>query len=159
MALPTTGIGQTGQGAIVSIGGITGAGGTETFNVIGQLNSLSRSGGKRDIIDVSTITDTIKQKIGGIADSGSGTLMFNRMPQASDPGQLQIEVASESQFAYDFKIQLPKFSSAGQSTAGDVGTFSAIVSSTPSFDIANGKVVQYSFDLEFVSDITWTAGS
>ena len=151
---------QVAQGATISIGGITGASGTETFSLIGDFMSLSLAGGDRTIIDVSTLASTGKEKLGGLADPGKATLMVNRRATGADPGDVVMQTAwGGPGYAYDFKIQLPINPTAAQTVAGDHATFSAIVSSGPKMDFAIDKAIQIEWGLDISGPFTWTAGS
>jgi hypothetical protein len=150
---------QIGGLSVLSIGGITGVTGTETFSVIGDFISLSLDGGSRTVLDVTTMTSTFKEKLGALADYGNGTLMANRLPTASDVGQTALYTAWGGGQAYDFKIILPPNKPAGQVTTGDTALFSAIISSGPKMDFSPDKAIQVEFTVDISGPVTWTAGS
>jgi hypothetical protein len=147
---------QAGRGTVVSIGGLTGGGGT-TFTPILELKSSGISGSEWTEEDVSNFNSGAnKEWLTTMLDSGTVDLAGNRI--TGDPGQQALAAAFDSGLKYDFKIQLPINSQAGQTTSGDLFTFSALVKSSET-TIETTKAVTRNFKLHISGPITETAGS
>jgi hypothetical protein len=147
----------SGIGAVISIGEVTGTSGTETFTTIGEVTDVKFTGRKRDTVDVTSFgSGGVKRKLGTILDYGSATLTTIRVP--GDAGQLAVIAANVAGVAYDFKIQLPVDTEAGQSTTGDLITASGIVTES-NFDISLTKASEFTFTIEWDGAYTVTAGS
>jgi len=146
-----------GAGAVLSIGGITGATGTETFVPIGELNDF-----KFDSIKRSTTNNTnfdsgqIVQKLGTLLDFGTLSGTYNRVP--TNAGQLALIAANANGGAYDVKLQLQPNPLIGQTTAGDLYEMSGIVTEAGAFDLSQTKVSTGTFTVD-LNSVVFTAGN
>lgn len=116
---------QTGLGAVLSIGGISGAGGSETFIPVAQLRKIPFKMPKwktTDTTNFQSSVETVGKTIPGVTEL---TLEGDRL--VSDAGQAAIVTAYASPEAYDFKIQLLMNPAIPQTVAGDLITFTAKV--------------------------------
>lgn len=147
----------SGFGSVISIGGPTGAPGTEVFVTIGEIKDAKLSGRKTSTT-MSTNFDSlgVARKLGTIIDLGTITFTANRV--GNDAGQLAVNAAQLTLKSYDFKIQMPINPLIGQTTAGDVVTFAGIVTEAGSFDISMDKVSEYTFIVDLNSYLV-TAGT
>ncbi len=146
-----------GTGTVVSIGGPTGASGTETFTPIGEVKSLKLSGAKAGTTMATNFSSLgIARKLSTIVDFGTLTITTNRI--GNDAGQAAVNAALFARQAYDFKIQLPIEPLLGQTTAGDVITLSGIVTQGGTFSVDIDKVSEYEFAID-LNSYTLTAGS
>ena len=158
--MPTTGskAQATGTGAVISIGGVTGAVGTETFTTIAEVSDAKLSGRKLATVSTTSFdSNGVARKLATILDYGQVTLTCLRIP--NDPGQTAVIAANAARVAYDFKIQLPIDTKAGQTTAGDLITFSALVTEAGDFDISISKASEFTFTLDIDGAYVVTAGS
>lgn len=155
MANASKAISSGALGASLSIGGVTG--GTDTFVAIGELNDITPSGRKLDVIKVSQFGSTTYGKIGTILDAGQLTCKLNFVP--SDAGQLAVLAAANARVPYDFQLQMPPNAKAGQTTKGNLYAFSALVSDYSGPAIATTKADELSFTLDIDGDWTVTPGS
>jgi hypothetical protein len=158
--LPTgTSLGAVrGTGSILSIGGVTGTSGTETFTPIGELSDGKFSDRKLASVSVTNFdSGGVARKIPGILDYGmfSATVIMVE----TDAGQLAAIAAQNSRQAYDFKLQLPINPKVGQATSGNVYAFSAIITECAAFDLSTTKVSEFTITLDIDGPITVTAGS
>ncbi len=148
----------TATGVVISIGGVTGAGGSEVFNPIGEITGTAKVGGlKNNVIDVSTFGANVKRKLGGMVDYGQVT--FTTLRVSNDVGQAALVAAAATGSLYDFKIQLAPNTPAGQTSVGDLIAFSAIVTEAGGFDMDMSKASEYSFTLDIDGVWTITEGS
>ena len=146
MSTQTPSPAQTGVGATLSIGGVTGASGTETFTPVGQLQNFKHSGLKIGTADSSTLASRNKRKLGTTVDYGqiSGTVLR----VSNDPGQTAMMAAGATAQAYDFEVQLEPNTEAGQTTTGDLITFSGIITEVGGFDVDLTKPMDFPFTIE-----------
>lgn len=148
-----------GAGCVLSIGGVTGATGTETFIPIGEISDFKFDGFKR-----STTTNTnfdsgqIQQDLGTILDFGTLSGTYNRV--STNTGQLALIAAlqSSSGAAYDFKLQLAINPLVGQTTSGDTYQLSGIVTEAGAFDLSQTKVSSSTFSIK-LNSVAFTAGT
>jgi hypothetical protein len=143
-------------GTVVSIGGVTGAGGT-TFTPVGGIHDAKFSGIKVPTTDVSTFALLAKRKMGTLPDFG--TFTFTTLRETNDAGQIAMTAAAASAASYDFKVQLPIDTAIGQTTTGDLIVFSAIVTEAGGFDISLTKQADVSYTIEIDGAWTITAGA
>lgn len=137
---------MAGIGAVVSIGALTGSG-TETYQAIGEVTDAKFAGRKRDVQDATSFgSGGIKRKLSALLDYGQATLTVIRV--SSDLGQQAVVAANAAGGAWDFQFQLPPNPEAGQTTAGDLITCSAIVTGVD-FDISLTKASEWTFTLDF----------
>jgi hypothetical protein len=126
-----------GVGTVISIGGVTGATGTETFVPIGELTDAKFSGIKVAVTDVSTFAANTKRKLGTMVDYGTFSATVLRV--SNDAGQAAVIAAAASAALYDFKVQLEPNEAAGQTTTGDLITFSGVITEAGGFDLSLTK--------------------
>lgn len=148
---------QAGRGTQLSIGGLTGAGGVDTWTLIGEIKTSGISGAQWGTEDVTNFESGADQEfLSTIRDNGTLDLAGNRV--ASDAGQLAVEGAFSSGLKYDFKMVLPINTQAGQTTTGDTFSFSALVQSR---DIAvdTTKAIGWTTKLKVSGPVTLVSGS
>jgi hypothetical protein len=161
MSTPTLIAGQSaaqvaGIGAVVSIGGTTGGTAT-TFTPIGAVSNFKNTGRKRSVTNTTTFGSLgIAQKLGGVLDLGQCTFTVFRV--SNDPGQMAVIAANLQPVAYNFEIQLPVNPLIGQTTTGDLVTFSGIVTEAGDFDVDVDKASEFTVTVDVIA---WsvTAGS
>lgn len=150
--------GQIGLGSIISLGGVTGATGA-TFTPIGEVMSAKASGASASVTKYSTLDGGIyTAKISAIRDAGTWDLSI--VHNSGDAGQtaLAAAFANAAGSPYDFKVQLPL--ATGQTTNGDLVTFSAIISKfNPVASVEVDKVIMSEVTLDLVALPTTVAGS
>ncbi len=145
-----------GTGTVVSIGGLTG-GATTTFTAIGEISDFKSSGRKRGTTPVTNFDSLgIVRKLGTTLDLGQVDMTVNRV--SDNAGQEAVIAANLQGGAYDFKVQLPINPDIGQTTTGDLVTFSGIVTEAGDFDISLTKASEYTFSVD-LNSWTVTAGS
>ncbi len=147
----------SGIGTIISIGSVTGAGGTETFTPIGEVSDGKFTGRKlATVMTTSFDSQGVARKIATILDYGqfSGTVLR----VSNNAGQMACHAAQVARVAYDFKVQLP-VDPRTQTTTGDLYTFSAIVTDVGNFDISISKASEFTLTLDIDGATTFTAGS
>jgi hypothetical protein len=117
---------RTGRSTIISIGGVTGAGGSETFTPIFEITKSPFGGSSWNKIDRSNFNSgTDEEKGKGMRDPGQVTLEGNDVDD--DPGQILLLAAyNDGDNPYDFKVQTK--ATTGYS-AGTIYLFSALVMS------------------------------
>jgi hypothetical protein len=147
-----------GIGAVISIGALTGTTGTETFTPIGEINDGKFSGFKRNT------TPTTNFNSGGLVTNLSTTLDYGTFTGtvirvSNDAGQMALSAALVQGGAYDFEIQLEPNAADGQTTTGDLVTFSAIVTEAGAFDLSLTKASEFPITLTINGAVTFTAGS
>jgi hypothetical protein len=147
----------TGVGSVLSIGGLTGLTGTETFIVVGEVTDFKWDGGTRATTPVTNFgSGGVVQKVSTTLDLGTMTFTTNRI--GNNAGQLAVIAAMNTGGAYDFKVQLPVNPNIGQTTTGDLITCSAIVTKAGGFDLSLNKTPDYTFTID-LNSYTMTAGS
>jgi len=148
-----------GSGSILSIGGVTGATGTETYLPIGELTDFKFDGFKRDTAQNTNFdSGQVRQDLGTILDYGSLSGTYNRV--SSNAGQLALIAALQTSAGspYDFKLVLPINAAEGQTTTGDTYAMSGIVTEAGAFDLSQTKVSTSTFSIK-LNSVTFTAGS
>jgi hypothetical protein len=146
-----------GAGSVLSIGSVTGAGGTETFTPIGEISDAKFDGMKRATTKSDNFdSGQISQYLGTMLDYGTFTGTYNRV--STNAGQIALNAALQNGAAYDFKLQIPVEPLLEQTTIGDLITFSAIVVEATGFDLSQTKVSSCPFSLQ-LNSFTFTAGS
>lgn len=145
----------SGIGAILSIGAITGSTGTETFTPLGEIMDYKHSGVKRGTVMTTNFNSGgVASKLGTILDWGQITLTVNRV--SSDAGYTAVRAALVQGGIYDFQFQFPEEN--GQTTKGDLQTFSAIVTGFD-LDVALEKQDQVNITLDITGVVSETVGS
>ncbi len=148
---------QAGKGSSLSIGGITGAVGTETFVLIGEIKTSGISGAQWGSEDVSNFQSGNDQEfITTTRNNGTIDISGNRI--SSDAGQVAVETAFSNGLKYDFKLVLPINTQAGQTSVGDTYTFSALVESRD-ISIDTTKAIGWSVKLKVSGPVTLVTGS
>jgi hypothetical protein len=138
-----------GTGTVVSIGSVTGAQ-SETYVVIAEVKDGKNSGFTTSLATATNFASLgVARKVAAITDLGSITFTANRI--SNDPGQNAVNAGQLARVPYDFKMQLPANAEIGQVVAGDVVTFSGIITEAGSFDISIDKVSEYTFKIELNS--------
>jgi|GEM_PF-1978520 len=147
-----------GTGSIISIGGVTGSTGTETFIPIGEISDGKFTGRKRAVTPTTSFASLgIARKLGTILDFGQFTCTVLRV--GNDAGQTALIAANLAGGSYDFEVQLPINPKIGQTVAGDVVTLSGIVTEAGDFDLSLTKASEYTFTVDIDGSYTVTAGS
>jgi hypothetical protein len=145
---------QAGRGSQLFVGGVSGAGAPVT-TLVGEVKSAGVSGAQWATEDVSNFESGADIEFGTtMRDNGTMDLMGNRV--SSDAGQIAIEAAFGTGSKYDWKLQLPL--APGQSTTGDIYTFSALVVSRE-FPIETTKIIPFTVKLKISGPVTLTVGS
>ena len=150
---------STGKGTTLSIG----SGGTsETFTPIMQVKQYQFSGVQAKYEDVTNLdSPTVGAAIQEESISSTvspGQLKLSGLLLPSDAGQAALYAAFKTQSAYDFKLQLGLAS--GQTTAGNLYTFSAYVQDPPLPEtIDYSKPITFSTTLKLNTMPTLTVGS
>ena len=114
--------------ATVASQGVTfkvGDGGTpsETFNTVGEVTTISGlRGGSAQVIDVSTLASTRREKIMGLPDEGQITVGLNYDP--ADSQQSTLETARNDRALTNFQIELSDSPATVFSFSGYVLSFS-----------------------------------
>lgn len=157
MSQPASKAQSTAVGTVISIGGVTGATGTETFTPIGAITSAKFSGLKVGVADVSTFDANTKRKLGTLIDYGTFTCTTIRV--SNDAGQAATIAAAASAKLYDFTVQLEPNEAAGQTTTGDLIAFSGVVTEAGGFDMDLNKQSDYTFTVDIDGEWTVTEGA
>jgi hypothetical protein len=152
----TTSKAQSGRLINLLIGGVTGASGSETFTIVGEIRDPGLTGQKWDLVEVTNTQSTVKERKASILDPGNFKCEGNRVP--TDAGQLVVETAFGSGLPYDFKIQYPINTAVGQTTTGDLYVFSGIVESRDLMNKTEG-IAGWNIGIQVVSPPVYTAGS
>lgn len=148
---------QAGRGVLLSIGSVSGATLSTSWTVIGEIKNPGIKGSKVNTVDTSnTQSGIFKEFLATMMDPGSLSLTGNRV--SNDAGQIAVEAAYASLLKYDWKVQYPINVQAGQSTAGDFYTFSALVESRD-FPVETEGLAGYELGLKISGAITPTLGS
>lgn len=151
----TTSKGFVGRGTVVSID--TGGG---TFVSIAQLKTAQFAGQKINFDDLTNLDSALqnntvlKEVLPATADAG--TLALGGIFLPSDAGQLALQAAYGGTLT-NFKVQLPK--GPGQSTAGNLYTFSGYVSEGVYPDVQFDKTLTYKATVTLTTLISLTPGS
>jgi hypothetical protein len=147
----------TAVGTVISIGGVTGATGTEVFTALGEITNAKFSGLKVNVADVSTFASNYKRKLGTQIDGGTFTATMLRV--STDAGYTAVIAACASAALYDFKVQLEPNLAGGQTTTGDLIAFSGIVTEAGGFDLDLNKPAEGALTIEIDGQWTVTEGS
>jgi hypothetical protein len=149
--------GFIGRGTVFSIGV---AGTPETFTPVAQLKSATFNGQKINFEDITNLDSALvnntvlKEVMPATADAGTVQAAGIFLP--SDPGQLALQAAYGGLLT-DFKIQLPK--GPGQTTTGNLYTFSGYVGENPLPDIQFDKTISFKMNITLATPIALTPGT
>ena len=97
------------------------------------------------------------RKLDTIIDYGQFTCTVLRV--SNNAGQIAIVNANAVGGNWDFKVQLPINTKIGQTTTGDLVTFSGIVTEAGDFDLSVTKASEYTFTVDIDGAYIVTAGS
>lgn len=152
---------QVGRGTQAYIGSQTGlAANPEVYTALGEPINVKFSSQKRSVIKTTNLSSgEYDSKLGTQIDGGTCSMEFNRI--SNDPGQLALHAAMNTAGGppFDFKIVLPVNAQAGQTTTGDVITFSAIITELDGFSLETDKAVTFNVVLEISGARSLVAGS
>jgi hypothetical protein len=149
-----------GRSASLYIGAQTGATGTEVWVKVSEAISIERSGLKRSTIKTTNLdSGEYDTYLSTQIDGGTWSISANRIP--TDAGYLAVIAAMNVSGgpAYDFKVQLPIDTEASQTTAGDVYTFSGIITDVDGFSLDVDKAIQWKLVLQQSGPSTYVVGS
>jgi hypothetical protein len=153
--------GYSGAGTVLSIGGVTDGSTTETFTEILQVKTPNFSGAEATYDKITNLSSPKSGK--AVVDElmpttiSSGTLELEGIYLPTDAGQAALNTAFATQDAYDFKVTLPV--GPGQSTTGNVYSFSAYVKSPLLPIISVDKATTFKTTLQITGIITLTLGA
>lgn len=148
---------QAGRGTQLSLGGLTGAGGAETFTPIGEVKTTGISGVQFDQEEVSNMDSGVyKEYLATMIDPGTLDLSGNRI--STDAGQQAVEAAFLTGLKYDWKMVLPINKQAGQTTTGDTFVFSGFVKSRD-IPVDITKAIAWTVKLQLSGAPIYTQGS
>ena len=148
---------QAGRGTNLFIGGVTGAGGSETFTLVGEIKTSGISGVAFDKEDVSNFQSGVyKEYLATMIDPGQLDMSGNRI--STDAGQTAVEVAFLTGLKYDWKLVLPVNTQAGQTTTGDTYVFSGYVQSRD-IPVDTTKAVSWNVKIQLSGAPIYTQGS
>jgi hypothetical protein len=145
-----------GDGYILSIGGQTGATGTEDWIVIGEITETNLSGQKRSTVNpTNTQSGGRVEKAGTLLDYGQVKISYNVID--SDAGQVALNAAFLAGGLWDFKIQKRPNAKLTQ-TSGSMYAISGVITDGPSFDLDPTKLVvgSVTIDIDYMAE---TVGS
>lgn len=152
--------GMTGRGTILSIGI---AGSPETFTPVLQLRTFQPSGQSAKYEDL-TNADSPTNANGNVVVEETlpttispGTYAFGGVFLPSDPGQLALLTAFETQALTDFKLQLLK--GPGQAATGNLYAFSGYVQDMPLPDVDYSKIATFKVTIKITGVIARTPGA
>jgi hypothetical protein len=153
--------GQIGIGALVGIGPAASASGSATYVTIGQISDAKFSGASATEIKFTTLDGGLAvQKLRGSIDYGTCDITFVRAPGAGDAGQTAAAAAFSDPTGQAYKFQVQEYVAPGQTTAGDVGIFTGIVTKFSEIDdLSPDKVQEGMLTISLTSALTITAGS
>jgi|SRR5215472_11207170 len=151
--------GFTGKGATFSIG--TTPSPASTFTVIAQLKTLAFSGQKWSFDDITCLSSPVVGA-GVLEESlptkvSPGELAIAGVFLPSDAGQPLLLAAFNSGGLNDFKVQLPV--GPGQTTTGNLYTFSGYVQDMPTPDIQVDKAINFKATIKLNTLLTLTPGT
>jgi hypothetical protein len=160
--LPNTpSVTQLGIGTLIGIGPAVGTTGSPTFVTIGQITDAKFSGASATVIKFSTLDGGLGvQKRRGSIDYGTVDITYERKPGAGDVGQLAAKAAFVDPTGQAYQFNAALYVAAGETTAGDIATFSGIISKLNELtDISPDKNIEGMITIELSSPLVVTAGS
>lgn len=149
-----------GIGTLINIGPVVGTP-TPVYVPIGQITDVKFSGASATVIKFSTLDGGVAvQKRRGSVDYGTIDITYERKPGTGDPGQVAAKAAFADPLGNPYLFNVTAYVAAGQTTSGDVASFSGIISKYNELtEISTDKTVMGSFTIELSSPITIVAGS
>jgi hypothetical protein len=154
-------IGATGSGVILSIG-TPGEG--ETFTSILQVKSISWTQPTLQTEDATCLSSptlgeaTVKQYLPTVIEPGK--FEASAIYLSTDTGLAALMTAFSSTVLHDFKVQFPVITQFGQTTTGNLYSFSGFVLEQPIPDgIDPTKLLTYKISIQITTAVTFTAGS
>ncbi len=129
------------QGTVIAVANITTP---TTFITIGEIISFDGPGGKAQVIDITNLSSTGKEKLPGLPDEGQFTLMVNF--NALDSGQQELRGSRIAQELRHLKITF---------VDGGIATFDSYIMEFKVSGKADSKV-EASIGLEITGLVTWT---
>jgi hypothetical protein len=154
-------IGATGSGVVLSIGN---AASPPTYTSILQLKSISWTQptlGTEDATCLSSPTignATVKQYLPTVIEPGK--LEATAIYLSTDTGLGALSTAFSTQTISEFKLQFPVITAFGQTTTGNLYSFSGYVLEQPLPDgIDPTKLLTYKVSIQITTAVTFTAGS
>ena len=146
---------KTGRGTVVSIGGVSGGSGTETFIKVSEVLDSSFGSSAWGTEDSSNFDSGVDEEfLATMRNNGEVNLKYNVVD--SDPGQQALNTACDSGQKYDFTVQLKP--GPGQTT-GTLYAFSALILTVLEIPITTKGIIQNSSKLKISGSITKTFGS
>jgi hypothetical protein len=152
---------QIGLGTIISIGPAASVTGSPVWVPIGAIIDAKFSGASATVIKFSPLDGGLGvQKRSGTRDYGTVDLTYERAPGTGDAGQTAAKTAFEDPTGQPYQFQAALFVGPGQTTAGDIATFTGIISKyNPISEISADKNVEGMLTIELSSPISIAAGS
>lgn len=148
------GLAKSGAGAILSIGPVVGTS-SPTFTPIYNASAAPFSGQDQAVEKRQNFQSTFVEKLKvGVPDSGQLEITIDVVD--SDPGQIALLAASQSQQPYMFEVQL--LPGGGQTATGTLYAFGALVMPYQP-EIDETKTVTAKVKLEITTLIVETVGS
>jgi hypothetical protein len=154
--MPRNSKGQSGQYAVLSIGGPTTSTLSTSWTPVGEVTSFPFKLPKFATAPSTHLGSTIKTAVPVIQELTDYAVKTTRV--TSDAGQLLVVAAYNGQIPYDFKVVFPINTAAGQTTAGDTWTWSAYVLDGD-FNVDPDKLIDFNFNMQLDSTLSYTAGS
>lgn len=127
----------------------------QAFTQIGEVSSVSTSGQKWDLEDVTNFNSAqYKEFLKTLLDSGKSDLELNRV--SDDAGQIALKAAFLDTAAYQFQVSLPQ--NVDQLTTGDSWTYAGLVTDYDD-TLQIGKAIKIKASTQRTGSITYTEGS
>jgi hypothetical protein len=152
---------QIGLGTLISIGPAASILTTPTWVLIGAVIDAKFSGASSTVIKFSPLDGGLGvQKRSGTRDYGTVDLTYERAPGTGDAGQVAAAAAFSDATGQPYQFECALYVGPGQTTAGDIAIFSAIISKyNPISEISADKNIEGMLTLDLTTPITITAGS
>jgi len=159
--LPNTpSVTSLGIGTLIGIGPVVGTP-TPTYTTIGQITDVKLSGASATVIKFSTLDGGLGvQKRRGSIDYGTVDITYERKPGAGDPGQAAAKAAFADSLGNPYMFQAALFTAAGQTTAGDMATFTGVISKFNELsEFSPDKNIEGMLTIELSGPVAIVAGS
>jgi predicted secreted protein len=118
-----------------------------TYSPLGEIISFDGPGGKASIIDITNLASDAKEKLPGLPDEGSFSLVCNY--SGDDAGQAALSAARMNQALTHFKVTF---------TDGSTAVFAAYVMEYKISGKADSKV-EVAITMEITGAVDWTAAT